>query len=155
MYTKEIKEEVLNFYLTHTADECEEEYGVDKYTVYGWAKVRGIVKHKAIIGWPDTAGDKNPAWKGGKTRRTENSIRILIGKKEYRDEHILIAEKVLGRKLKIGEVVHHSDFNTRNNRNDNLLICTRSFHVWLHRKIDSKNGINHFKGMRSPYQKAA
>jgi hypothetical protein len=155
MYSIDFRNEVLSYYADHTAEECRERFRVDKFSVYGWAKSSGIVKHHKIKGWPDYSRENNPAWKGGRTRRTENSIRVLIGKKEYRDEHVLIAEKVLGRKLKAGEVIHHIDFNTRNNRNDNLLICTKSFHVWLHRKLDYKNGINHLKGMKSPYQKAA
>ena len=50
--------------------------------------------------------------------------------------HRVIAEKVLGRKLKSHEVVHHHDENGLNNIHNNLLICTRSYHACLHHKMN-------------------
>jgi hypothetical protein len=49
--------------------------------------------------------------------------------------HRVIAEKILGRRLKKKEVVHHIDGNTLNNENSNLLICTIEYHTWLHNQI--------------------
>lgn len=47
-------------------------------------------------------------------------------------EHILIAEAVLGRPLKKGEIVHHTDFNKLNNESTNLLFpITRPQHQKL------------------------
>jgi len=53
----------------------------------------------------------------------------------YAYEHVLIAEKVLGRYLKKGECTHHINGNTADNRNCNLLICSFGYHRWLHHKM--------------------
>lgn len=54
------------------------------------------------------------------------------GGKRPRPEHIVKAEKALGRPLKTGEQVHHIDLNKSNDKNTNLLICTAAYHKWLH-----------------------
>lgn len=51
-------------------------------------------------------------------------------------EHQLIAARVLGRKLRPSEVVHHVDMNPRNNAIDNLMVMSRSTHGKLHIYLD-------------------
>jgi hypothetical protein len=51
----------------------------------------------------------------------------------YALEHVLIAERALGRPLPIGAEVHHADEDSLNNANQNLVICQdRAYHKLLH-----------------------
>lgn len=52
-------------------------------------------------------------------------------------EHILVAEKMLGRRLRQGEVVHHIDFIKHHNAPENLFVCrTGKEHRDIHRSIN-------------------
>ena len=50
------------------------------------------------------------------------------------DEHRLIIERHLGRKLGRNEVVHHENANKRDNRIENLVVMSLSEHSSLHSK---------------------
>jgi hypothetical protein len=47
-------------------------------------------------------------------------------------EHRRVAEKMLGRKLKPNEIVHHIDGDKRNNKPENLKVMTQSEHIREH-----------------------
>lgn len=48
-------------------------------------------------------------------------------------EHIAVAERVLGKRLPDGAVVHHIDGDKRNNQTSNLVICpSQAYHKMLH-----------------------
>lgn len=56
------------------------------------------------------------------------------GKNAGRRLHDIIAEMVIGRKLKPVEVVHHKDGNKMNNSPSNLQVMTRGEHTRLHKR---------------------
>jgi hypothetical protein len=60
----------------------------------------------------------------------------IIGRNSRRlRTHILVAESVLGRKLRHGEVVHHLNEDRSDNRPENLLICTHAYHMVIHQRM--------------------
>lgn len=55
----------------------------------------------------------------------------------YKYEHRVVAEEMLHRHLNSDEVVHHLDFNKRNNSPDNLVVLTNAEHAKFHTYIRS------------------
>jgi ribonucleoside-diphosphate reductase alpha chain len=68
----------------------------------------------------------------------------ISGKKGLKSQHRMIAE-FYNQKISKGDVVHHIDYNGKNNNPDNLLIMTKKEHDILH----SKNML----GDKNPYHK--
>lgn len=60
-----------------------------------------------------------------------------------RHEHRIVAEKMLGRALKPGEVVHHIDSDKRNNAPENLMVfSSQSEHVKWHKTHSERGNAN-------------
>jgi len=66
-------------------------------------------------------GEKNGMWRGGRTITKSGYVLIRVGKQHhladirgYAYEHRLVAEKILGRRLKPGEQVHHEKSRSEN-----------------------------------------
>lgn len=65
------------------------------------------------------------------------NIKRGTGKKGYvkihgRHEHRIVMEKIIGRKLKSKELVHHKDGNKHNNKPSNLQLTNRPGHARIH-----------------------
>ena len=64
----------------------------------------------------------------------------LANSNGYAYEHRVVAEKILMRSLRPGEIVHHKDGNKSNNAPNNLeVVVSHRHHFYLHRRGDSIN----------------
>ena len=84
-------------------------------------------------------GEKHPAWKGGHVDNHGYSTILMpehpraARKTGYVLEHILIAEKALGKSLPENSVIHHAN-GTRNS--GTIVICQdRAYHNLLHQRM--------------------
>ena len=91
--------------------------------------------------------ERNPSWKGGSYIEPEKGYRMIRMPEHPRArtngyvlEHILVAEKMLGRALKKGEVIHHLNHNRSDNRPENLKVYASHKEHWMeHHYHDVQN----------------
>lgn len=54
----------------------------------------------------------------------------------YVKEHLLVAEKALGKPVPKGVIVHHHNMDQKDNRNFNLVICPdQAYHMLIHARM--------------------
>lgn len=74
------------------------------------------------------AGEKNGMWSGGRWVTNKGYAKVMTkghpraDRDGYVLEHIIAAEKKIGRLLNDKEVVHHKDGDKLNNKPDNLIV---------------------------------
>lgn len=78
-------------------------------------------------------------WHGGKFRHKQGYICIHVGNNQYKLEHVLLAEKALGKPLPEQAVVHHMNGDPADNfRPWNLVVCPdQSYHMLLHSRAQA------------------
>ena len=103
------------------------EANVDGTTILYWMKKYSIPrrsKSEAQLG--RRRGNKNPMWRGGRSRSASGYIRIWrpnhpnANGDGYVLEHVLVVSKQIGRALTDGETVHHVNGIKDDNRIENL-----------------------------------
>lgn len=72
------------------------------------------------------SGEKHPSWKGGKSKRQGYVIVYNPVTGESHSEHRLVMERVLGRKLRNSENVHHINGIRDDNRPENLELWVKT-----------------------------
>ena len=87
---------------------------VGKFYSVGWKRIRNILADAGVS-----------IRRGG---------RVGIGRSRYR--YTPIAEKKIGRKLRKGEVVHHINGISIDDKEENLTVVTRRNHGLLHKKLN-------------------
>jgi len=87
------------------------------------------------------SGKDNPRWKGGQRINGYGYVMLYVPdhpraqSNGYVLEHVVIAEKVLGKPLPAKSRIHHHDENKRNNHN-NLVLCEDdAYHFLLHKRM--------------------
>jgi hypothetical protein len=100
--------------------------------------------------WMKTENNGHPgSYKGGRHKfmgytRVVAKTHPRSSKSMYTFEHILIAEKVLGKYLPEKAVIHHINGNKSDNRNENLVICEDGgYHQTLHRRMRAYKACGH------------
>lgn len=87
-------------------------------------------------------GEKNGRWNGGRWMHPDGYVGIAVPEGHhlrqahgYAFEHQIVAEIMLGRRLRQDEVVHHRNGDRTDNRPENLEVTTRGEHARHHTSL--------------------
>mgnify|MGYP001581676878 CR=1 FL=1 len=115
----------------------------------------GVIKGKPmrfVIGHNIRLREKEDHWNwlGGRNINNSGYIEIKtdfhhrVTNRGYVLEHILIAEKILGKPLSPKSMIHHIDEDKTNNTRSNLVICEDiAYHKLLHRRMRAYKACGH------------
>jgi len=88
----------------------------------------------------------NPNNKGKKWMDERGYVRI-----GPRKEHIIIAEKALGRSIPVGAVVHHLDGGKKNRDGNLCILQDQSTHLIIHQRMAAKAACGNPDWRKCPY----
>jgi len=80
----------------------------------------------------------SPRGKSGTGHITTDGYKVVSVNGRSVFEHVLVAEQVYGGSLPKGAIVHHVNEVRDDNRPENLLICSRAYHVALHTRMRAR-----------------
>jgi len=154
-YNETIKTEIADFYKQkHSMSECAKKFNISKASVRLWLNEMQIARTpkegtRLYLGTGQRYREKHPNWKGGRWIGKDGYIVLNHGSKHTvrneQYEHRFVAEKVLSRKLKPKECVHHINGIRSDNRHCNLLVCTNAYHNFLNNRMATLYVKEHFK----------
>ena len=117
-----------------SGDECAKKIGCNRTSVYRKLRELGIARSNSESHKDLQVGGRNPNWKGGRYKcKSTGYIFVYLRNGERTREHRIVAESMLGRRLKKGEVVHHINGDPSDNRPQNLeIFASHAEHMKIH-----------------------
>lgn len=120
-----------------TQKEIGERLGASQKVIWRCMKNNGISARSTAK--RNQYGEKNDSWRGGRYIDDAGYVHVKQDGHPraktcggYVMEHILVAERILGRPINRTEVVHHINGIKNDNRPDNLAVMTGSTHRSYH-----------------------
>ena len=139
----------LYYDLNMTQTEVAKEMGVSQKVVFSFMRRHGLEARTAAKRYQQR--EANDSWKGGRRINEQGYVEIYMpeyGHTRYNGyvrEHIYVAEKMLGRRLKYygpgnpeNEVVHHINGNKLDNNPNNLLVLSALDHIKIHNAVSKE-----------------
>lgn len=113
---------------------CGEEFVLNKRTD---DKKKKYCSYACCVEYRRTYGGPR-SMAAGTVHQKENEYRFVKTESgKWVEEHRLVVEKRLGRKMLPREIVHHRNGNKGDNRDENLMVVTRQQHMRIHAEAEA------------------